>query len=318
MPAGGGTIASGSSGSTPSRRIRAWKCTAPRRCISAALPCDSRTGGTQRTLPEAVTTADAGDAALAASGGEVAVDAPVWCGATVRRRTGSRRPGGRGRSSPGTAAARAAGRRRRAGRSRRRAAVLADAGVAAGVAGLRAGSRSAAGRGRCGGGRTRVWTAPNDGAVKVANTAGCRPTGVGDAFAADEAGAQRVGRRRAGRRWSRTGRRWRGGCRTPCRSRRRAFVGVPLGRGLGRWRGRRWRWSPVDAWSWLTRSRRTTQRSPRRCAARTERCLPRALVTRHRPARTVHLRYVRAGRSSPSVGTGRRSAVACLSNRCKG
>jgi hypothetical protein len=45
MPGRGATIASGSRGLVPSRRSRVWKWTAPRAWYSAALPCDSRTGG---------------------------------------------------------------------------------------------------------------------------------------------------------------------------------------------------------------------------------------------------------------------------------
>ena len=66
-----------------------------------------------------------------------------------------------------------------AGEARRRAARAGRCRRCCGRGRVPGGSRSAAGCGRCGGGRARWWTGPKDGAVKVAKTAGCRPTEAG-------------------------------------------------------------------------------------------------------------------------------------------
>ena len=170
----------------------AWKCTTPRRCISAALPNDSRHGGTSRCAPCRAVEVRRGTSGI-----------PRWRArrrrwrlmAMVVRRHSSPAVqvphdlARRGRSSPGTAACRAAGRRRSwrakqtsrtpcgqtvqvaAGVARFRPAV-AVAAPGAGVPLDDAGVDRAERRGGEGGEHRRVVRRP-----------------VGDAFAADQAGA---------------------------------------------------------------------------------------------------------------------------------
>ena len=106
-------------------------------------------------------------------------------------------------------------------------------GVVAGEAGrglpVRAGAGARGGRGRVRGGSrsdpvgagvavdARVWTGPKRRGGEGGEHGRVRGDRVGDAFAADEAGADElVGVALVGAGAGR-GRRWRGGCRTPCR-----------------------------------------------------------------------------------------------------
>ena len=166
----------GSWGSTPSRRTRAWKWTRRVRWISATLPWDSYRGHPP-DVPESVTP-DAGDAALPGEVREVPFRACVV----------------RCHSSPGVEVPDDLVVVVVAVQAQRlpSAVVVGVRGGAQHTASRPCGQRSVSRRAWHGSGRqshrsgrcrcastTRVWTGPKEGAVKVANTAGCAATVAG-------------------------------------------------------------------------------------------------------------------------------------------
>ncbi len=95
---------------------------------------------------------------------ELAGDGDCRCGATVRRRAGSRRPGPCSRSSPGTTVYRGTSRRRGEGACRSCRTPCRHRSIFAAADGTAAARPVLLVR--------RVWTGPKPGAVNVANTAG--------------------------------------------------------------------------------------------------------------------------------------------------